>query len=90
MVIKYSNHNISLLTNIDKDLSNSMNSDVKGLSPACSIQWIGDHIYFHLADGGTVSLYMKPSPLNHINISSITPTSSSFLPTRDMNSIFLP
>ncbi len=48
---------IKLLTDIDRDLVNAMNSDVRGPSSARSIQWVDKYIYFHLAEGGYVHLY---------------------------------
>ena len=48
---------VNLLTNIDLDAANSMNSDVRGFSSSWKIQWINDYIYFHLANKGVVGLY---------------------------------
>jgi len=48
---------IKLLTNIDRDLVNAMNSDVRGPSSARKIQWVDKYIYFQMAEGGSVNLY---------------------------------
>jgi len=48
---------ISLLTDIDNDTANSMNSDARGQSSSWKIQWVNDYIYFHLANKGSVALY---------------------------------
>ena len=47
----------NITVNIDKDLVNPANSDVRGPSMGRPLQWIGNDIYFHLADGGAVHLY---------------------------------
>ncbi|MEM3279232.1 MAG: S9 family peptidase [Fervidicoccaceae archaeon] len=41
----------------DKDVSNSMNSDVRGPSSGKKLQWIGEYIYFPLMNGYRASLY---------------------------------
>lgn len=51
------NGDIKLLTDIDLDVVNAMNSDVRGPTSARKIQWIDNYIYFNLAEGGSVGLY---------------------------------
>ncbi len=48
---------IPLAQQIDKDLVNPANSDVRGPSSSKTIQWIDNYIYLHLAEGGAVHLY---------------------------------
>ena len=48
---------IRLLTDIDLDVVNAMNSDVRGPTSSRKVQWVGEHIYFALAEGGSVGLY---------------------------------
>ncbi|MGB9729238.1 MAG: S9 family peptidase [Thermoprotei archaeon] len=50
------NGEILLLTDTDKDTTNSMNSDVRGPSSSWKIQWIDNYIYFHIANRGNVEL----------------------------------
>ncbi len=55
--IDISSREVRLLTDIDRDINNAMNSDVRGPSSARSIQWYRDYIYFPVACGGEVHLY---------------------------------
>lgn len=48
---------VKLLTDIDKGMSNAMNCDIRGPSSARSLYWIGEDIYFPLADRGFVHIY---------------------------------
>ncbi|MGQ4915317.1 MAG: prolyl oligopeptidase family serine peptidase [Candidatus Asgardarchaeia archaeon] len=56
-LLALSDKSVKLLTDINRDLDNSMNSDVRGAGSGTEIQWIGKHIYFPVADGGEVHLY---------------------------------
>lgn len=55
-VIDIVNIEIKLLTKLDRDLVNAMNSDVRGPSSIRRIQWIEENIFFPIAEGGTVWL----------------------------------
>jgi Dipeptidyl aminopeptidases/acylaminoacyl-peptidases len=48
----------SLIENLDKNKSNSLNSDVRAYSHGSSqIRWVGKFIYFYVAEKGSVHLY---------------------------------
>ncbi|MGC9165244.1 MAG: S9 family peptidase [Thermoprotei archaeon] len=55
-LLNVQNGEILLLTDTDKDTTNSMNSDVRGPSSSWKIQWIDNYIYFHIANRGNVEL----------------------------------
>lgn len=54
------------IENLDRNKSNSLNSDVRSFSTTGgNIRWIGEYIYFPVADGPSVNLYkvsLKSSP----------------------------
>jgi len=52
------NGNPLQIENLDRNKSNSLNSDVRAYSHGSSqIKWVGKFIYFYVADGGSVHLY---------------------------------
>ncbi|MGQ4892640.1 MAG: prolyl oligopeptidase family serine peptidase [Candidatus Njordarchaeia archaeon] len=48
---------VRLLVKMEKSLENPANCDTRGPSSAKHLQWIDKHIYFPVADGGSVHLY---------------------------------
>ncbi len=48
---------VDLMRSIDRNVGNSLNSDVRGGSPPpIRLQWVGDWVYFIMMDGGTSKL----------------------------------
>ncbi len=55
-LLDVSSGEVKLFTNVDRDLYNGMNSDVRGPSSARAIQWVGNYIYYPIGEGGAVHL----------------------------------
>lgn len=56
-ILSIETNDIKILLDLDRQLSNTMNSDVRGPSSARYLQWIGDYIYFPVAISGYTHLY---------------------------------
>ena len=47
---------IDLMRSVDRNVGNSLNSDVRGSPPPMKLQWVGDWVYFMMMDGGSTRL----------------------------------
>jgi dipeptidyl aminopeptidase/acylaminoacyl peptidase len=50
------NEVIDLMRGVDRNVGNSLNSDVRGSPPPTKLQWVGEYIYFVMMDGGAARL----------------------------------
>jgi len=56
-VVDVKEKDIRLLIDLDRQLSNTMNSDIRGPSSAKHLQWVGKYLYFPVAVSGYIHLY---------------------------------
>jgi len=56
-ILSLKDKTIKLLTDMDMGTGNPMNCDIRGPSSSLDLQWVGNYIYFSLADGGFVHVY---------------------------------
>ncbi len=47
---------IDLMRNVDRNVGNNLNSDVRGSTPSIRLQWVNDWVYFIMMDGGVAKL----------------------------------
>ncbi|WP_243678729.1 hypothetical protein [Vulcanisaeta distributa] len=47
---------IDLMKDVDRNVGNSLNSDVRGSAPPIKLQWVNDWVYFIMMDGGSAKL----------------------------------
>jgi dipeptidyl aminopeptidase/acylaminoacyl peptidase len=47
---------VDLMKGVDRNVGNSLNSDVRGSPPPIKLQWVNDWVYFIMMDGGLAKL----------------------------------